>query len=381
MSGPIPIIVHNPARIEAERVARAMRSMPAARYVFVVLLLIESYVSLNTLAGWRHPPQGWLAMFTTPPELKPGDILINFIGYVPIGLFGVLAFIAPRRPMWLALLLSIAACTMQSMATEALESMTPNVRSNIADVFSNAAGAMVGGLAAIVTVSLVWSGRIVELRRRHLAHGWQGDIGLALIALWAFAMLAPRTLLFGVGDARFFLGVPARADLPPAFFLGIEVAVSALALLGFALLLRLTFSSSTARLRSMLLLAVFASLAIRTSGFGIFWGASSAFNWLNAGALLGMAVGTLLGLVLIGLPQRVAGIVAAMALSLSVLVVNASPPNPAVWFDKHLRWQRMAPLAVSSRTTAMLWPVAALGLALAAVALGAANDPSQRRDP
>jgi VanZ family protein len=381
MTGPIPIIVHNPARIEAERVARTMRSMPAARYVFVVLLLIESYVSLNTLPGWRHPPQGWLAMFTTSPELKLGDILINFIGYVPIGLFGVLAFIAPRRPLWLALILSVAACTTQSMVTEALESMTPNVRSNIADVFNNAAGALIGGLAAIIAVSLVWSGRIVELRQRHLTRGWQGDIGLALIALWAFAMLAPRTLLFGIGDARFFLGVPARTDLQPAFFLGVEAVVCALSLLGFALLLRLTFSSSTPRLRAMLLLAVFASLAIRSSGFGMFWGASSAFTWLNAGALLGMAIGTVLALALIGLPHRVAGIGAAIALSLSVLIVNASPPNPAVWFDKHLRWQRMAPLAVSSRTTAMLWPAAAIGLALAAAALGTTHNPYRRRDP
>ena len=380
MTGPIPIIVHNPARIEAERVARTMRSMPAARYVFVVLLLIESYVSLNTLTGWRHPPQGWLAMFTTPPELKLGDILINFIGYVPIGLFGVLAFIAPRRPMWLALLFSIAACTTQSVVTEALESMTPNVRSNLADVFNNAAGALIGGLAAIIAISLVRSGRIVELRRRHLAPGWQGDIGLALIALWAFAMLAPRTLLFGIGDARFFLGVPARPDLQPTFFLGVEAVVSALSLLGFALLLRLTFSSSTSRLRAMLLLAIFTSLAIRSSGFGMFWGASSAFIWLNSGALLGMAIGTAMGLVMMGLPQRTAGIVSAIVLSLSVLMVNLTPPHPSLWTDKHLRWQRMAPLAVSSRTAAMLWPAAAIALALAAVAVGAANSSSRRHE-
>ena len=49
MIGPIPIIVHNPARIEAERVAQTMRSMPAARYVFVVLLLIGVFVLVRSM--------------------------------------------------------------------------------------------------------------------------------------------------------------------------------------------------------------------------------------------------------------------------------------------------------------------------------------------
>jgi hypothetical protein len=40
MKGPVPIIVRNPVRVEAERAARSVRSLPAARYVLAVLALI-----------------------------------------------------------------------------------------------------------------------------------------------------------------------------------------------------------------------------------------------------------------------------------------------------------------------------------------------------
>jgi len=377
MNRPI-IIVRRPARIEAERSAQTVQSLPAARYVLVALLMLATYISLEAPSGWRTPPQGFLAILTTTPRFRLGDVLINVVGYVPMGFFGVLAFARSRRPIWVALILSVTLCTALSALTEILQSMTPSVSSNPADVFSNAVGALAGALAASIVMSWVSFKWLGGLRDRHIAPGWLGDIGLALLALWALSMLAPRTLLFGVGDARFYLEVPAREGLQPALFHGVEAVVCALALLGFALLLRLTFTFAAFKLRAVLLLAIIASLVIRTSGFGMFWGPSNAFIWLSPGAVLGMAIGTLLAFALIELPQRAAGIVATIVLSISVLIVNVSPPNPALWHKKHLRWQGISKLAVASRMTAMMWPAAAIGLALVVAVQGRGNNTNRR---
>ena len=356
-----------------------LRSFPFARYVFAVLLLLETYISLGSLSGLRAPPQGWWAMLMTAPVLQRGDIIVNVAGYVPMGFFGVLAFATARQPIWIAAIFAVTVCTAQSTVTEILESTMPAVSSNLADVFHNAVGALAGAVAAMIVATWMLSSRwLAGLRDRHLSPGWAGDLGLALLALWALAMLAPRTLLFGVGDGRFAFGVLARDGLQPHVFLGIEAVVCALAVLGFALVLRLTFTPGAWKLRALLLLALIVSLGLRTVGFALFWSPSNALLWTNAGALLGLSIGTLLALALISLAQRPAALIAACSLSLSVLIVNVAPPHPSLWTARPLHSQRIAPLAVASRTTAMLWPAAAIGFALI-VAVSARSGRSARR--
>jgi VanZ family protein len=357
-----------------------VRTLGFARYLLLVLLALSTYASLRPFSGWRVPPQGWLAMFDTPPVLDRWDVILNVLGYVPLGFFALLAFASSRRPVWVALVLAVIFCSGYSVAMEVLQTALPSRSSNLADVFHNALGAAAGALAASVLAGWMLSaGGLSGLRERHIARGWQGDIGLALILFWAVALLAPRTLLFGNGDARLLFGVQAQAGLEQPVFHAIEAVVCALGLIGFALLLKLTFTTGRWTLRVLLIAALAASLATRSTGFGLFWTSANAFNWLTPGAMIGLAIGTLFALALIELPQRAAAIGAAIVLSLSMLIVNLSPPNPYLWTKpRPTRALELAPVSMATRTAAMLWPAAAIGFALMVAARARAGGGARR---
>ena len=140
-------------------------------------------------------------------------------------------------------------------------------------------------------------------------------------------------------------------------------------LLCFALLLRLMLRAEGWRLRLVFLLALSGSLALRATGFGLFWTSANAFQWVTSGAIAGLVAGSVLSLALIGMPKRAAASIAALLLLATTLCVNLSPPNPYLWTKpRPTRQAELAPLSMTTRTTAMLWPLAALALAGAFVA-------------
>jgi hypothetical protein len=95
-----------------------------------------------------------------------------------------------------------------------------------------------------------------------------------------------------------------------------------------------------------------------------FWTAANAFLWVTPGAILGLVAGTALSLVLIGMHERAAGSIAALLLVVTTATVNLAPPNPYLWIQpRPTRQAGLAPLSMTTRTTAMLWPFAALAFA------------------
>ncbi len=345
-------------------------SLPAARYLLVVLLGLMTYASLRPFTGWQIPRNGWLALLDQPMGFLHWDVILNVLGYVPLGFLAVLALASSRRSLLITFVAAIIGCIGFSFCVEVLQSALPARTSSLADVVTNSTGTVIGALiATVLTPWLLSSGGLVGLRQRHLAPGWQGDLGLALIGFWALALFAPRTLLFGNGDARLLFSIPAQEGYSQQVFSGFEALISSMSLLAFALLLRLTFSSGRWAIRGLLLLAIAASLAVRTTGFGLFWTMSNAFNWVTQGAVIGLVVGTLLALALVDLPARAAAITAAMLLIASTLIVNLSPPNPYLWTKaRPTRQTELAPVSMVTRTAAMLWPLAAVGFALGVAA-------------
>ncbi len=371
MKGPVPIIVRNPARVEAARAAHAVQSLPAARYVLAVLAFGATYASFRPFSGWRTPSHGWFAFLgDSIAFLYPWDHFLNVAGYVPLGFLAVLALVSARRPLGTASLLALVACSAFSLGVETLQSALPTRTSSLVDVITNVAGSAIGILGAMLFAPwLLTEGGVVGVRRKHVEPGWRGDAGLALVAGWMVALLAPRTLLFGNGDARLSLGVEVPAEATPLALSGIEAAVTTMALLGFALLLRLVFRSDGWRIRAIFLLALAASLVVRSTGFSLFWTSANAFLWVTPGAVAGLAAGTVLSLALICMPRRIAAGLAALLLVATTTVVNLSPPNPYLWTKpRPAREAELAPLSLTTRNIAMLWPFAALGFALTFVA-------------
>ena len=366
MKGPIPIIVRNPVRIEAERAAHTVQSLPAARYVLAVLVLGAMYASFRPFSGWRAPPRGWFAFLGDPVVFaNKWDHVLNVAGYVPLGFLAVLALVGAHRSIGIASLIALLACTSFSVGVETVQSALSSRTSSLVDVVTNVAGSGIGVFAAMLFAPwLMTEGGVVGVRRKYVEAGWRGDIGLAVVAGWMVALFAPRTLLFGNGDARLYFGVQAPAEVAPTLLIGIEAAVTTMGLLCFALLLRLMLRAEGWRLRAVFLLALIGSLAVRATGFGLFWTSANAFQWVTAGAVAGLAAGTLLSLALIGMPKRAAGAVAVLLLLATTLCVNLSPPNPYLWTKpRPTRQTELAPLSMTTRTTAMLWPFAALAFA------------------
>ena len=363
MTGPIPIIVHNPARIEAARAARAVQSLPAARYVLAVLAFGVVYASFRPFSGWRPPPRGWFAFLGDPIAfVNKWDHFLNVVGYVPLGFLAALALVGARRSIATAALAALVGCTAFSVGVETLQSALASRTSSLVDVVTNAMGSAIGAFAAMLFAPwLLTEGGVVGVRRKYVEAGWRGDLGLALVAGWMVALFAPRTLLFGNGDARLFFGIQAPTEVAPAVLAGTETVVTAMGLLGFALLLRLIFLAEGWRLRAIFLLVLCGSLAIRATGFGLFWTSANAFMWVTPGALAGLAVGTVLSLALIGMPKRAAAAVSGLLLVATTACVNLAPPNPYIWTKpRPTRQAELAPLSMTMRTSAMLWPPAAL---------------------
>lgn len=380
MKGPLPIIVRNPMRVEAERAAREVQSLPAARYVLGVLACGALYASFRPFSGWRPPVRGWFAFLGDPIAfVNKWDHFLNVVGYVPLGFLAVLALVSARRSLGMAALLALVGCSTFSIGVETLQSALPTRTSSLVDVVTNVAGSALGVLGAMLFAPwLLTEGGVVGVRRKHVEAGWRGDIGLALIAGWMVALLAPRTLLFGNGDARLSFGVQTPDEVAPAVLVGIEAAVTTMGLLGFALLLRLMFRSEGWRLRAIFLLALAASVIVRSTGFGLFWTSANAFLWVTPGAIAGLAVGTVLSLLLVGIPKRLAASIAAVLLVSTTTLVNLSPPNPYLWTKpRPTRQSELAPLSLTTRNTAMLWPLAALGFAVAFAARPRRPEPSR----
>jgi VanZ family protein len=340
-----------------------------------------TYASLRPFTGWQVPPLGWLALLHQPVAFVKWDVFLNVVGYVPLGFLTLLALASSRWPLGVTVLLSITCCVGYSFGMEVLQSALPTRTPNLADLITNTTGTLIGsGIALMFAPWLLSSGGLTGLRQRHVAQGWRGDAGIALIGFWALALLAPRTLLFGHGDARLLFGIPAAEGYAEHVFIGFEAVISCLSLIAFALLVRLTFSGGRWAIRGLLLLAIVGSLAVRTTGFGLFWTMDNAFNWVTPGAMIGLSVGTLLSLALVDLPQRTAAIGAALLLVASTVIVNVSPPNPYLWTKaRPTRQMELAPVSMATRTAAMLWPLAAVVFMLAAAARTGTSTAARRR--
>lgn len=339
------------------------RALPESRlplYLAGAYTLLAIYGSLYPFSGWRDSGVP-LAEFLTaawPRYTTAFDLVANFAAYLPLGFLWVPAL----RPL-LGPALAVAVATFVgagfSLAVETLQNFLPSrVPSNV-DLACNALGALAGALAgARWGAALLDGGRIDALRRRHFMHGRAGDWGLLLIALWLLAQLNPLTLLFGNGDLRNLLGLPAPLPYSAQAFAGIEAATVCAHTVAIGLLVGRIARGAR---RAVALAMIVAGLIVKTLALTLLMRGAQGLAWATPGSLAGLAGGVLILLAVSPAPTFARQALAALALLFATVLVNLAPDNPylintqQVWIaGQFLNFNGATSLASS------LWPFLAL---------------------
>jgi len=338
--------------------ARTTSGLPL--YLAAVYALLALYASLYPFAGWHHTGGDPLAFLTAPwPRyITHFDLAANTLAYVPLGLLWATAFCA-RLPRSIAFLCAFLSGAAFSFGIETAQTFLPHrVPSNI-DLACNTLGALVGAAAgALAGRHLLDGGRLHAWRERRFLAGPTGDIGLLLLGLWFFTQLNPETFLFGNGNLRSLLGLPAPLPFDAAHFVGYEMAVVAAQTLAVALLSERLAANHPVLLPLAVLLV---ALAVKSLALMLLIESLHGFAWATPGTLGGLGLGIALWAACGLLDARARQALAALALMLAVVLANLMPNNPylehtlSVWRQGHFLNFNGATRLVSS-----LWPFLAL---------------------
>ena len=335
-----------------------MRLMPGLALGYALLIV---YASLYPLTGWRDSgvplfdflSAGW------PRYVTGFDLFINVLGYIPLGLLVYAALLARQKtiPVPITWLVACGLGLLLSLALETLQNFLPSrIPSNL-DVSCNSIGALLGAsLAYWLQPRLLEAGYLGHSRRRLFMP--RADTGLVLLALWLLTQLEPNTLLFGTGDLRRLIELPAAQSFNPNGFRAIEATVVGAATLAVGLL-----AAQLPRQPrfSFLALTLVSGLVVKTIALALVTQPLLALAWATEGSLIGLS----LGLALLWLARRllptVQSALAAVSLLIATVMVNLAPDNPyldqmqQVWNPgQFLNFHGLTQL------TASLWPFLAL---------------------
>lgn len=340
------------------------RRSPLVRYLTVAYTLLVAYASLYPFGPWRQIASGaWSFLFEPWPRYTMADVVLNVLGYLPLGLLLTLTAMAWTAPRWGALLATIAAVLI-SLGLEAAQSYLPlRVASNL-DLLSNGLGAMAGALIAVVAGERgLLSGRLYRLRDRLFLPGTAVDLGLVVVLLWLVTQLYPTVWLFGTGDLRSFFEA-SHIAYSPASYRWIEGGVTTLSLAGVCLLIA-ALARPGRSLAAPLLSLVGIALLLKTAAAFTLFKSADASLWLTPGALLGIPAGVILFLGLAWCSPPYLPWLAAAVLVSSMVLLNIAPENPYIVASIQT-WQRGHFLSFNGTTRLVhgLWPFLAVGYLL-----------------
>ena len=328
----------------------------------MVYAVLTAYASLYPLGGWHDygaSPFDYL-LAPWPRYISGFDMVVNVLGYVPLGALGVAA-LHPRTRGGAAFIAAVTAAAALSLVLEALQSYLPSRDASNIDFLCNTAGSVIG--AALGLHALPWAlehGPLKPARDALFLPGSEIDFGLVLLGLWLFLQLNPATLLFGAGSLReLVLSQEGRARTPE-FFAMVETVTSAANLVAVALLLS-ALTASGRPPRALVLAFIGAALVVKSAAFALLMRADSLLGWLTPGAQLGLALGLAAALAALSLPRTLRLALAAVLLMAATVLVNLAPPNPylaatlKVWQQGHfLNFNGLTRLVSSA------WPYLAL---------------------
>jgi VanZ family protein len=329
-------------------------------YLAGAYTLLVVYGSLYPLAGWRVSGVELLAFLQAgwPRYVTGFDLSVNTLAYLPLGFLWVAVLMRRLAPAAACVTVALGGIFL-SLGIEALQNFLPARVPSHLDLVCNALGGLAGALAGLRWGrDLLDGGRLHAWRERRFLAGGAGDQGLLLVGLWLFTQLNPETFLFGNGNLRGLLDLPAALDFEAGRFSELETATVgaqtlALALVGSRL------AANHPRLLPLALIA--AALAIKSAALLVLMQGANGLAWATPGTLAGLLLGLLAWASALLLPAGARQALAALALMVAAVLANLMPDNPyledtlRVWRQGHfLNFNGLTRLASS------LWPFLAL---------------------
>ena len=288
------------------------------------------YASLEPFSAWMAPIPGtpFFLFAPWPPRYTRYDIAINMLAYVPFGLALALAGDRVATPKRFAM--GAGGGALLSLCMESAQMFLPTRDASTIDLLSNAAGAALGALIAVIFNRIAGLRDDVRAwRRRVFLEGRGGDLGLALLGIWLLAQVNPGIPLFA---ATFDPSLELTSDVAGTL---LQAAQSAFNVVGVGLFLALLLRQRQYLGWAVLLLIGFA-LVLKGSAASLLLRQAVLETWLKPGVFLGIIVGAIALLVAIWLPRPMRTTLCAIAL-LSSLVAPLLAPD---------MWQARAPIAL-----------------------------------
>ena len=319
------------------------RGSPVVRASLLAYLLLIVYASWYPFTGWRSNGLPLLSFMNLVKQRywTGFDVMVNVVGYVPLGILLALAMYPLIRGVWATLLAAILGFLV-SGTMETVQNFLPSrVPSNL-DLLTNSAGAFIGAcIGPLLARGLLDQGRLYRLRKRWFApHASQG---LVLLALWPLAQIYPQSFLFGHGQvlpiisgwlsAWFEEDIDLIAMLRPGAAMSVEqywlseTIITACGMTGAALTLLCLLRRGAPRYTLMLLMLA-AALVMKTLASSLLFRPDNAFVWVTPGAEGGFLIGLIMLAGLAFAPQLAQRRLAVVTLVLSLIVVNTIPANP-----------------------------------------------------
>jgi VanZ family protein len=353
------------------------RSAPTARFACAAYAVLVVYASLAPWSGWRDLGVSAFAYLTAPwpTHITRFDVIVNVLGYVPFGVFGVLA-LHPRLPPLRAVLVITTAALVLSGAIEALQTFIPRRIPSTVDLLANTLGALAGALAAARSApALIDRGRLAELRARWFVR--HASVALVLFGLWWVMQIHPVAMLFGSGLGDGWLLdllhewewplLPLLPPLPPrgawtaSDFVLAEAVVTTAGVLAIGLAGAAVMTAHAPRVR-LLLVLIGGALAAKSLAYGVRFGPDWLFAWITPGAVGGLAVGLLALLAASWGPPRAVTRLALLAIVSLLLAVSLVPDNP-YFYSWTATWRtgKMTHFNAVGEWIALAWPLALTG--------------------
>ena len=319
------------------------RGSAVSRASLLAYLLLIIYASWYPFSGWRGSGLSpFIFLNTTMPQYWTGfDVVVNIIGYIPLGMLFALAVYPRIHGIWAILLASILS-VLVSGTVEAVQTYLPSrVPSNL-DFFTNSAGGFVGAIiGAFGARSYLDESRLYRLRQRLFAQ--QASLGLVLLALWPLAQIYPQPYLFGHGQVLPILSnwlsrlldtnIDLIALLRPGAAMSVEqywlseTIITACGMTG-AVLTLLCIARRGAPRALLVAALLIAAVVVKALASSLFFTPENAFVWVTPGAQGGFLIGLIMVSGLAFAPHVAQRRLAAVTLVLSLLVVNTIPVNP-----------------------------------------------------